>query len=728
MSFNLLFGGDVVKKFISAMLTLVMCLSVFASLGTTASAGLFDGVETGQMQDTSAEGNGTIYWEFSYNTLQGTATLKLSGDGYMPNGTDQSWLLVQQQKQCYITELIIENGVKSIMEGAFYGEEKLKSVTLPDSIEFIGDSAFADTAISFVTLPKNLQSFNGTIFNSQSFTQYNVSPENPYFKSIDGVVYSKDLSKLVAYPVGRFADGGENTFTIPESVTEISSYAFLNCKHSSFKIPGTVKSVGMQAFAGNINLSSLDIENGVENIYDSAFLACNSLTAIHLPTSVNYIGYCSLGFGYAFDFDGLSFMLDQQGIDHDEVTQENALYYASLTGYSVDCFIYCTVNDAVKIYAPKDSAGHNYCKMFGVKYRSSQAITPKLLSAKSTEKGVLIEWTHSSDADGYYIYRKNKSGKYEKIATVNGKEKTSYTDAKAFSSYENTYTVKAFNTAGVSRYKVAGVSAYYIATPKLSSAKNHYSGIKVSWKKVSGATNYNIYRKSENSTSWEHIGIVNKSKLYYIDQDVTNLKSYKYTVRAYDDNGVSHYNTTGVGTKYVAAPKISTFKNTSEGVQLGWKKVSGATSYRIYRKAENGSWKLIKKLDNSTFKYIDTDVKSGVKYKYAVKAVGSGKVSGYYTKTIEYLKKPVISSAKSTKSGVTIKYSKTAGAEKYRIYRKVNGEDEWTRIATVKGASTVSYTDKTAKKGVTYRYTVRAFSSSYKSAYDKTGYKIKDKY
>ena len=709
------------KRLVSIFLTLVMGISLSFSLTTTASAA---SVKTGEMQDTSSDDNGTIYWELTYTLT--TASLRISGDGYMPNGTDQCWRTALGSRK--ITELVIEEGVKSIMEGAFYGEDELKYVTLPSTLEFIGDSAFADTAISFVTLPKNLRDFNGTIFNSQSFTQYSVSPENPYYKAIDGVVYSKDLTKLVAYPVGRFADGGDNNFKIPETVTEISSYAFLNCKHSSFKIPATVKDIQYQAFAGNTNLTSIDIENGVENIYDNAFIACNSLTSIHLPTSVKYIGYCSLAFGYAFDFDGLSFMLDQQGIEHDPVTEENAVYYASLTGFSLDCFIICVVKKKTKIYAPIDSAGHNYCKMFGVNYRSSQAITPKLLSAKQTETGVEIKWTYSSDADGYYIYRKNKSGDYVKIATVKGKVNLSYTDTKAYSSYENTYTVKAYNKNGVSRYFTKGVSAYYIPTPKLTSASNYYSGVKVSWEKVSTATNYNIYRKENGASSWEPIGTVSKSKLYYIDKDVINLEKYQYTVRAYDDNSVSEYNTVGVGTKYVKAPSVKTFKNVTSGVYLKWSKVSGASSYRVYRKTENGSWKLIKKLNNETFNYTDKDVKSGVKYTYAVKAVASGTLSGYYSKTTEYLKKSVVTGAKSTKSGITINYSKTAGADKYYVYRRLSGEDEWTRIATVKGASNVSYKDKTAKKGKTYYYTVRAYSGSYKSAYDTTGYKIKDKY
>lgn len=715
------------KRLISAMLVLVMSISIFSSLSVTASAGVLDRVVTGEMQDTSAEDNGTIYWELSYSLTSSTASLKISGDGYMPNGTDQCWKTALGSR--YINELIIEEGVKSIMEGAFAGESRLQSVTLPDSLEFIGDSAFADTSISHVTLPENLQDFNGTVFNSESIEHYNVSPENPYFTAVDGVVYSKDLTKLVAYPVGRYANGGANDFVIPESVTEIGKYAFLNCKHTSFKIPGTVKDIQYQAFAGNTQLKSIAIENGVENIYDNAFLACNKLTSVHLPTSVKYIGYCTFGFIYALDYDGLAFMLDQQGIEHEEITDDNVAYYISLSGCDAECFIYCTVNDSFKIYAPTNSAGHNYCKMFDVAYRSSQAITPKPTSAKQTEKGVEIKWTYSSDADGYYIYRKNKSGEYEKIKTVTGKENLSYTDTKAYSSYNNTYTVKAYNENGVSRYFTDGVSAYYIAAPKLSLASNHNSGIKVYWEKVSTATDYNIYRKAESDTNWEYIGTVDKSRLYYIDKDVENLDAFSYTVRACDDNSISDYDKVGVSKRYIEAPEVSTFKNTTKGVQIGWERVSVASSYRVYRKTGDGDWVLLKKLNNSTFTYTDETAKSGVKYSYAVRAIGSGVSSGYYTQTTVYLDKPLITSATSTKTGVTVKYSQSSGATKYRIYRKVSGASEWTYLGTVKGDSTLSYKDETAQKGVTYYYTVRAFSGSYKSAYDyKTGYKIKDNY
>ena len=257
------------KRLVSVFLILVMCVSLLSSLTITAAAAK----TSGQMQDTSGEDNGTIYWEMTYNLT--SASLRISGDGYMPNVTEESWKVALGNR--YITELIIEEGVKSIMDSAFYGETYLESVVLPDSLEFIGEAAFADTGITSITIPKNLNGIDGAHFNSQSLMEYRVHPENQYYTAVDGVLYSKDMTELVAFPVGRYANGGENDFIIPESVNKIGNSAFLNCKHTAFTIPGNVKSIGMQAFAGNTELSKINIMNGVESIYDGAFLACNKL-------------------------------------------------------------------------------------------------------------------------------------------------------------------------------------------------------------------------------------------------------------------------------------------------------------------------------------------------------------------------------------------------------------------------------------------------------------------
>jgi fibronectin type 3 domain-containing protein len=83
---------------------------------------------------------------------------------------------------------------------------------------------------------------------------------------------------------------------------------------------------------------------------------------------------------------------------------------------------------------------------------------------------------------------------------------------------------------------------------------------------------------------------------------------------------------------------------------------------------------------------------------------------------------PTVSVANAS-AGVTVKWTKSAGATGYYVYRKTT--DGWTKVATIKGNSTVSYTDKTAKSGTTYKYTVRAYSGSTQSYYNTAGVAIK---
>ena len=83
-------------------------------------------------------------------------------------------------------------------------------------------------------------------------------------------------------------------------------------------------------------------------------------------------------------------------------------------------------------------------------------------------------------------------------------------------------------------------------------------------------------------------------------------------------------------------------------------------------------------------------------------------------------------SASSTKSGVKLTWSKVAGAEGYKVYRKT-GSGSYSDIATVKGNSKVTYTDKSAKKGKTYTYKIKAYKSGETSAFSSEK-KIKDKY
>lgn len=161
-------------------------------------------------------------------------------------------------------------------------------------------------------------------------------------------------------------------------------------------------------------------------------------------------------------------------------------------------------------------------------------------------------------------------------------------------------------------------------------------------------------------------------------------------------------------------------KNTNQGVKVSWKANSKAESYRVYRKADGDkNWKIIDTVDaDETFIY-DKTAKSGVKYFYTVRGfnyVGGGD----YNKdgiAITHLDVPE-STAKNTSKGIYLKWSKIAGAEKYRVYRQTNGSTEWKLVGTTKKNT---FTDKTAKSGTKYNYRVRAVAGNDMSSFATVG-------
>lgn len=178
---------------------------------------------------------------------------------------------------------------------------------------------------------------------------------------------------------------------------------------------------------------------------------------------------------------------------------------------------------------------------------------------------------------------------------------------------------------------------------------------------------------------------------------------------------------------YLATPKIKSISNTNSGIKTTWEKVSGATGYYVYSKTGSSGWKRIA-TTNKTY-YIDTSAVAGKTYTYTVKAYYGKSVSGFNKNglSIKRMDTPKLTSVVSNKSGISIKWGKVTGASGYYVYRKT-GNGGWKAIATVKGNSVTSYLDKSAKKGTTYTYTVRAYSGKYVSYYNTTGLRIKDKY
>ncbi len=354
-------------------------------------------------------------------------------------------------------------------------------------------------------------------------------------------------------------------------------------------------------------------------------------------------------------------------------------------------------------------------------YLVNKEVTPEPASItriSATSDGVELKWTTLQDVLVYAVFREDKGYLGETTST-------SFVDETVVSGKTYKYFVRThFNSGYV--YDSDTKTITVLSTPKIKTVKNSAKGISVSWGKVKGAEKYKLYRKSKGDTNWK--GIKNLTGTSFVDTTAKSGVTYTYTVRAVKGETVSAYNKTGTSINFIATPKISSAQNSNGSVSVSWKKIKGAKGYYVYRKtSENGSWS---KIANTTkTKYTDKNVKSGKNYIYTVKAYNGKTTSSFISSgtTVKYLSTPKLSKAVSKKAGVTVSYGKVTGAAGYIIYRK-QGNSGWKQIGTASGNKTLSYVDKTARKGVTYTYTVKAVNGKAKSSYNSKGLSVKDKY
>ena len=198
-----------------------------------------------------------------------------------------------------LTSITIGNGVTSIGNDAFYGCTGLTSITIPDSVTSIGYSAFSGcTGLTSITIGNSVTSIgNWAFYGCTGLTSINVTENNSNYCSIDGVLFNKDKTELICYPVGKT----DTAYTIPDSVKRIGEFAFKNCTGlTSITIPDSVKRIGDGAFRGCTGLTSITIPDSVTSIGESAFSGCTGLTSINVAE--NNSNYCSID-GVLFNKD-----------------------------------------------------------------------------------------------------------------------------------------------------------------------------------------------------------------------------------------------------------------------------------------------------------------------------------------------------------------------------------------------------------------------------------------
>lgn len=299
------------KKQIKRITAVAAAAALAISFTFPAELGLADLGVGGNAIAASAESSGNCGDSGSNVTwsLDDNGTLTISGSGKIEDyrsDIDQPWY----SNRSDITSVVIEPGVTSIGSLAFYKCSNLTSITIPSGLTSIGEMAFFNcsaltsvtipngvisignfafgscTGLKSITIPSSVTSIENNIFQDcTGLTNITVDSSNPSFCSESGVLFNKDKTTLIYYPLGK-----TGSYTIPDGVTAIGDYAFYYCSGlTSVTIPSSVTSIGESAFQHCTGLTSITIPNSVTSIVNLAFWDCDSLTIVYIPSGVNFV-------------------------------------------------------------------------------------------------------------------------------------------------------------------------------------------------------------------------------------------------------------------------------------------------------------------------------------------------------------------------------------------------------------------------------------------------------
>ena len=213
-----------------------------------------------------------------------------------------------------LSSLTIPNTVINIGNGAFYSCIGLAgSLNFPNSVISIGSSAFFGcNGLTNIFISGSVSSIGNNAFSSATVSKlsgFNVDSGNINYSSINGVLFNKNQTILIQYPLAI-----NGAYSIPNSVTKIGNSAFYNCMglsgitipnsvtsidYSAFQycsslidlvIPNSVNSIGHNAFHGCAGLTNLVISSSITAIEDYTFNGCRGITDLTIPNSVISIG------------------------------------------------------------------------------------------------------------------------------------------------------------------------------------------------------------------------------------------------------------------------------------------------------------------------------------------------------------------------------------------------------------------------------------------------------
>ena len=678
-------------------------------------------------------------------TLTADGTLTISGTGAMTDYTYDSrspWYSCRT----YIKRVVMQQGVTSIGDLAFWDCSGLTSVTIPDGVTSIGGDAFSGcAALTSVTIPGSVTNVGQDAFdNCSSLTdiyyggygtdwqKLNVSiptsatvhfKDNIYGKGDCGINVTWELTgdgTLIISGTGRISNYsydnnapwyscrayikrvviqqgvraiGDQAFyycenltsvTIPDSVTSIGGSAFSGCSGlTSVTIPDGVTSIGVETFSGCTELTSITIPEGVTSIGGSAFSGCSGLTSVTIPSSVTSIGW------RAFEnCTALTFMTIPEGVTSiGNYAFKGCSNLASVTiPSSVTSIGWSAFENctALTFMTIPESVTYINGEVFSNCVRLARVTIPKSVTEISSKAFYYCD----SLTDVYYA---GTAADWAKISISEGNEDL---------------------LAAALHCKPTPLTA-----PSVTGGNDSQGRPTLKWNVVSGAAKYEVYRaRSENGTYTKYSTTTGTSytNISYIE----NGNTYYYKVRALDANG-----TAGPWSDVVAvtcrlgltAPSVTGGNDSQGRPTLKWDKVAGAAKYEVYR-ARSRSGEYIKYSTVTGTSYTNISyIENGNTYYYKVRALDANGTAGAWSSVVsvtykQTLSAPTVTGGNDAQGRPTLKWNAVTGAAKYEVYRARSRSGEYIKYSTVTGTS---YTNTSyIENGNTYYYKVRALDAN----------------
>ena len=677
-------------------------------------------------------------------TLTADGTLTISGTGAMTDYTYDSrspWYSCRT----YIKRVVMQQGVTSIGDHAFWDCSGLTSVTIPDGVTSIGGDAFSGcAALTSVTIPGSVTNVGqDEFYNCSSLTdiyyggygtdwqKLNVSiptsatvhfKDNIYGKGDCGINVTWELTgdgTLIISGTGRIGNYSHDNnapwyscrayikrVVIQQGVRAIGDYAFYYCENlTSVTIPDSVTSIGGSAFSGCSGLTSVTIPSSVTSIGWSAFENCTALTFMTIPESVTYIS--GEVFSNCIRLAKVTIPKSVTSIG------KNAFYYCESIA---DVYYDGTEEDWAKISI---SEGNEDLLAAALHCKPTPLTAPTVTGGNDSQGRPTLKWDKVAGAAKYEVYRSySQNGNYSKYSTQTS---TGYTNSSYLTSgstyYYKVRALDANGTAGPWSDVVAVTCRLGLTAPSVTGGNDSQGRPTLKWNTVTGAAKYEVYRaRSMNGDYIKYSTVTGTSytNISYIE----NGNTYYYKVRALDANGTAGAWSSVVSVTYkqtLSAPAVTGGNDAQGRPTLTWNAVTGAAKYEVYRaRSKDGDY--IKYSTVTGTSYTNTSyIENGNTYYYKVRALKSDGTAGAWSSIVsvtykQTLSAPTVTGGNDVQGRPTLTWNAVSGAAKYEVYRARSKDGDYIKYSTVTGTSytNISYIED----GNTYYYKVRTLDAN----------------